>query len=120
MIRYIDEALKLWADELHGPEPGDGGSGGGNIIAILMETKGTLIRGTRGSRVLLDQAADIELIVNKCLPFEEMQVVYEHYCNRDSLQAQKWSACGCGRTVFYDRLHRAHESIEAQLLRRAA
>ncbi|MCG6541734.1 hypothetical protein MCB86_16800 [Pseudomonas sp. KSR10] len=120
MIKYIDEALQLWADELHGPEPIGHAGGGGNIIATLIDTKGTLIRSTRGSRVLIDQAAEIELIVNKYLPFEEHQVVVEHYCNRDSLQAQKWSACGCGRTVFYERLHRAHEMILNQLMKRAA
>eukprot|EP01132_Coremiostelium_polycephalum_P014419 gene14419-17515_t len=38
------------------------------MIAMLMECKGELIRGTRGSRVLLDESADIELIVRKHLP----------------------------------------------------
>ncbi|WP_330114906.1 hypothetical protein SA496_01165 [Pseudomonas sp. JS3066] len=120
MIDYIDEALKLWAAELHGPEPVIWGSGGGNVIATLMATKGELIRSTRGSRVLLDEAAEIELIVNKHLPFKEKQVVVEHYTNYDSREAQKWEACGCGRTRYYERLHQAHESIEAQLMKRRA
>lgn len=122
MIRYIDEALQLWAAELHPPDPAEGviAGGGGNIIATLMATKGELSRSTRGSRVLLDRAAEIELIVNKHLPLKEHQVVIEHYTNYDSLDSQKWSACGCGRTQFYERLHSAHELIEAQLMRRAA
>lgn len=122
MIDYMDEALRLWAAELHPPDPGGAvqAGGGGNIIATLMATKGELSRSTRGARVLLDRAAEIELIVNKYLPLKERQVVIEHYTNYDSLDAQKWSACGCGRTQFYERLHRAHELIIDQLIRRAA
>lgn len=122
MIRYIDEALRLWAAELHPPVPADTGfgGGGGNIIATLMATQGTLIRSTRGSRVLLDRAAEIELIVNKYLPFKEHQVVIEHYTNYDSLEGQKWSTCGCSRPQFYRRLHDAHVSIESQLMKRRA
>ena len=68
MIKRIDEMLKLWAQDLHSPVTTTyGGSTGGNMIAMLMECKGELIRGTRGSRVLLDESADIELIVNKHL-----------------------------------------------------
>jgi hypothetical protein len=122
MIRYIDEALQLWAAELHPPDPScvEVGGGGGNIIATLMATKGELTRSTRGPRVLLDRAAEVELIVNNCLPLKEHQVVIEHYTNYDSLDAQKWAACGCSRPQFYRRLHSAHELIESQLVRRAA
>lgn len=122
MIRYIDEALQLWAAELHPPDPGEGviAGGGGNIIATLMATKGELSRCTRGSRVLLDRAAEIELIVNKHLPLKEHQVVIEHYTNYDSLDSQKWSACGCSRAQFYRRLGEAHASIESQLIKRRA
>lgn len=122
MIDYIDEALQLWAAELHGPEKVVLGGGGGNIIATLMATRGELSRSTRGSRVLLDRAAEIEVIVQKHLPFKEKQAVIEHYTNADALDSQKWSACGCGRTQFYERLHRAHVQIELQLIsrRRAA
>ena len=56
MIKRIDEMLKLWAQDLHSPsELSCGVSSGGNMIAMLMECKGELIRGTRGSRVLLDE-----------------------------------------------------------------
>lgn len=122
MIRYIDEALQLWAAELHPPDSDcvAMGGGGGNIIATLMATKGELTRSTRGPRVLLDRAAEVELIVNNCLPLKEHQVVIEHYTNYDSLDAQKWAACGCSRATFYERLHRAHGLIESQLVRRAA
>lgn len=122
MIGYIDEALQLWAAELHAPDRDcvAMGGGGGNIIATLMATRGDLTRSTRGPRVLLDRAAEIELIVNKYLPFKEHQVVIEHYTNYDSLDAQKWAACGCSRPQFYRRLHTAHELIESQLVRRAA
>ena len=48
MIKRIDEMLKLWAQDLHSPmNPDFVGSGGGNMIAMLMECKGELIRGTR-------------------------------------------------------------------------
>ncbi|GJN49456.1 PA0613 family protein [Pseudomonas tohonis] len=120
MIRYIDEALKLWAAELHPPggcEALSAGSGG-SVLATLMQSKGVLIRSTRGSRVLLDEAAEIELIVNGALPDEERMVVFEHYTNYTSLDSQRFEACGCSRAQFYRRLHRAHESIEAQLIRR--
>ncbi|WP_236247405.1 hypothetical protein ABS648_03345 [Pseudomonas solani] len=120
MIRYIDEALKLWAAELHPPggcEALSAGSGG-SVLATLMQSKGVLIRSTRGSRVLLDEAAEIELLVNKHLPDKERQVVIEHYTNYDSTDRQRWAACGCGRTQFYERLHRAHEALEQQLINR--
>lgn len=119
MIGYIDEALRLWAAELHAP---DGvpicGGGGGSSLATLIACKGELIRSTAGSRVLLRESAEIELIVNKLLPFKERQVVIEHYTNYDSLEHQRYEACGCGRTQFYARLHKAHESIRDNLIQR--
>ena len=114
MIKRIDTLLKLWAEDLHS-DAGIDGSGGGNMIAMLMETKGELIRGTRGSRVLLDESADIELIVNKHLPPQLSVLVHEHYCNHDSFLSQKITHCGCCRKTYYERLHQAHECI-AQLL----
>ncbi|MCY1398868.1 hypothetical protein D9M71_139110 [compost metagenome] len=119
MIKAIDEMLKLWAEELHAPGVAGGGYGGGNLIAMLMATKGELIRGTRGSRILLDQAAEIELIVNQ-LPEVQKQVVIEHYLNRDSLLEQKYRHCRCTRNTFYLRLHVAHQTIQSRLMRRAA
>ncbi|WP_024694715.1 hypothetical protein [Pseudomonas syringae] len=119
MIRRIDEMLKLWAEDLHSPDMCDG-AGSGNMIAMLMECKGELIRGTRGSRVLLDESADIELIVNKHLAPELALVVREHYCNRESFLSQKYRHCGCSRETYYQRLHRAHECIGGFLLGKAA
>ncbi|MBX8475390.1 hypothetical protein K5D38_11410 [Pseudomonas cichorii] len=119
MIKRIDEMLKLWAEDLHSPLSCEAGSGG-NMIAMLMECKGELIRGTRGSRVLLDESADIELIVNKHLAPELALVVREHYCNRESLLSQKYTHCGCGRDTYYQRLHLAHEHIAGLLVGKAA
>lgn len=115
MIRRIDTLLKLWAEDLHS-SVGAQGTTSANMIAMLMATKGELIRGTRGSRVLLDESADIELIVNKHLPAQLSQVVREHYCNHDSLLSQKITHCGCCRKTYYERLHEAHEYL-AHLLR---
>lgn len=118
MIKRIDTLLKLWADDLHSDAPE--GSGSGNMIAMLMETKGELIRGTRGSRVLLDDSADIELIVNKHLSPELSVVVREHYCNHDSFLSQKMLFCGCSAPTYYRRLHEAHQYIDGLLMGRAA
>lgn len=118
MIKHIDAMLKLWAEDLHSTAPV--GTGSGNMIAMLMETKGELIRGTRGSRVLLDESADIELIVNKHLPPQLSVVVREHYCNHDSFLSQKITHCGCCRKTYYERLHEAHECIAELLLGKKA
>lgn len=121
MIKRIDEMLKLWAQDLHSPiNPDRVGSGGGNMIAMLMECKGELIRGTRGSRVLLDESVDIELIVNKHLPAQLSVVVWEHYCNHDSFLSQKYTHCGCSRDTYYQRLHEAHLHIAGMLMGKAA
>lgn len=119
MIKRIDEMLKLWAEDLHS-ERAATEFGGGNMIAMLMACKGELIRGTRGSRVLLDESADIELIVNKHLPAQLTVVVREHYCNHDSLLSQKITYCGCSRKAYYERLHEAHECIASLLMAKAA
>ena len=118
MIKRIDTLLKLWAEDLHSEAPE--GFGSGNMIAMLMETKGELIRGTRGSRVLLDDSADIELIVNKHLPPQLSVVVREHYCNYDSFLSQKMLYCGCSAPTYYRRLHEAHQHIEGLLMGKAA
>ena len=121
MIRRIDEMLKLWAQDLHTPMTDTyGGSSGGNMIAMLMECKGELIRGTRGSRVLLDESADIQLIVSKHLPPRLALVVMEHYCNQDSFLAQKLVYCACSSRTYYLRLHEAHEFIQGMLMGKAA
>lgn len=121
MIKRIDEMLKLWAQDLHSPMTTSyGGSTGGNMIAMLMECKGELIRGTRGSRVLLDESADIELIVHKHLPPRLTLVVLEHYCNQESFLSQKLLHCACSSRTYYMRLHEAHEFIQGMLMGKAA
>lgn len=119
MIKHIDEMLKLWAQELHTPDFCSG-SGGGSMLALLIECQGELIRGTRGSRVLLDESADIELIVNKHLAPELYVIVREHYCNQESLLSQKITFCRCSRKTYYDRLHQAHQAIESMLMGKKA
>ncbi|HCA25243.1 MAG TPA: hypothetical protein DEP32_13845 [Pseudomonas sp.] len=120
MIRAIDEMLRLWAAELHPP----GGTwrcesgGGGSPLAALIDSKGVMIRSTRGARVLLDESAEIELIVRKHLPFRESQVIWEHYTNYDSFEYQRLEACGCSRAQFYRRLHMAHCLIQQGLMNR--
>jgi hypothetical protein len=121
VIKRIDEMLKLWAEDLHSPMTTSfGGASGGNMIAMLMECKGELIRGTRGSRVLLDESVDIELIVNKHLPPQLSVVVWEHYCNHESFLSQKITHCGCCRKTYYERLHEAHVYIAGMLMGKAA
>lgn len=121
MIKRIDEMLKLWAQDLHESTTiNRGGSTGGNMIAMLMECKGELIRGTRGSRVLLDESADIQLIVYKHLPPRLSLVVLEHYCNHDSFLSQKMVHCACSSRTYYMRLHEAHEFIQGMLMGKAA
>lgn len=122
MIPEMDEMLKLWARDMHGG-PGAGGSSGGSVLAQLMDCKGDLVRGSRGgSRMLLPWSADIEIIVNKHLDAQLALVVMEHYLCRDPdrLDSQKYRACGCGRSQFYERLHSAHVAIAGMLLARAA
>ncbi|SDJ60690.1 hypothetical protein [Pseudomonas indica] len=120
MIRAMDELLQRWADELHSggtvPLPG----GGGNIIALLIATRGELVRGGGGPRDPWDRTADVELIYNKHLPDALRVVVHEHYLNRDSLDSQKLAYCGLSRAAYYRRLHEAHEFIQSMLLERAA
>ncbi|MFJ3259670.1 hypothetical protein ACIPK7_05405 [Pseudomonas sp. NPDC086581] len=119
----MDELLEVWAYEFHGPGlRNPQGAGFGNVIALLMDTGGELIRSTnRGSSVLIGQAAEVEMLMNRHrLPEELEQVVWEHYVNTDSLESQKHAHCGCSQRTFYRRLHEAHVAIQGSLLRRAA
>ena len=50
MIKAIDEMLKLWAEEMHAPGSNGGGYAGGNLIAMLIASKGEVVRGHRGLR----------------------------------------------------------------------
>ena len=119
MIPEMDEMLKLWALDMHGGVGPDGSAS--SMLGQLIDCRGELIRGTRGgSKMLLPWSADIEVIVNKRLPWHLAQVVQEHYLNRESVERQKWAHCGCGRTQFYARLHSAHLEIAGMLLERVA
>ncbi len=111
MIKAIDEMLKLWAEEMHAPGSNGGGYAGGNLIAMLIASKGEVVRGHRGSRVILDRVAEVDRLVNR-LPEELKNVVVEHYLNRDSFPEQKYRHCGCSRNTFYLRLHVAHQGIQ--------
>ncbi|MDU4251966.1 hypothetical protein [Pseudomonas sp.] len=119
MIKPIDEMLKLWAEEMHNPGSAGDGYAGGNLLAMMMANKGEMIRGTRGSKVILDRVAELDLIINH-LPDEQKDVVTEHYLNRDSEASQKYRHCRCSRNTFYLRLHVAHQSIQSRLMRRVA
>ncbi|MGY4493829.1 hypothetical protein ACVW0A_004085 [Pseudomonas sp. TE3610] len=90
------------------------------MIAMLIACKGELIRGTRGNRVLLDESADIELIVNKHMPPRLALAVNEHNCNHESFLMQKLVHCACSAKTYYLRLHEAHDFIEGMLMGKAA
>ena len=119
MIKEIDSLLRLWAQELHS-EHSKGGLAGGNMVAMMMESNGQLIRGRRAFRAPLESSLDIELIVNKHLAPELYVIVREHYCNQDSLLSQKITHCQCSRKTYYDRLHQAHQAIESMLMGKKA
>lgn len=119
MIAEMDEMLKLWARDMHGPDGVTAGSG--SVLGRLMDCQGEMIRGSGSrSRMLLPWSADIELIVNKHLDFPLRQVVHEHYVARRKHEFEKWEACRCSRAQFYRRLDDAHASIAGMLLERVA
>ena len=70
MIKEIDSLLRLWGQELHS-DLSKGGLAGGNMVAMMMDTNGQLIRGRRAFRAPLESSLDIELIVNKHLRAEQ-------------------------------------------------
>lgn len=119
MIKEIDALLRLWAHELHS-ELSKGGLAGGNMVAMMMESNGQLIRGRRASRAPLESSLDVELIVNKHLDAELAKVVREHYCNHDTNMPLRYAHCGCGRDTYYQRLHDAHLCIAGLLMGKAA
>ncbi|WP_400636992.1 hypothetical protein [Pseudomonas aeruginosa] len=121
MIPAIDEMLKEWADSLHGGAFDSGsGAAGANVIARLIDTRGSLIRSTNRGYCPWDRTADIELIVNKRLPDDLAHVVRLHYLDRDMCDSLRWEAAGCGQRQFYRRLDLAHAAIAEILMRRAA
>lgn len=119
MIKEIDSLLRLWAQELHS-DLSKGGLAGGNMVAMMMESNGQLIRGRRASRAPLESSLDIELIVNKHLQPDLASVVWEHYCNLDQSMSLRYAHCGCGRDTYYQRLHDAHLRIFGMLVGKAA
>jgi len=119
MIKTIDMALKQWAQELHSDEVAAGYSGG-NMVAMMMESGGQLVRGRRGSRVPLEASLDIERIVKKRLDPELMTVVQVHYFQPDAPLTARLAESGCTRNLYYQRLHDAHIVVEHFLLGEAA
>ena len=119
MIREIDMRLRTWAEELHSDFT-KGGLAGGNMVAMMMENNGQLIRGTRAFRAPLEGSLDIELIVTKHLEPLHEQIVREHYCNLDADMRLRYVEGGCGRDTYYLRLHDAHLCIYELLMKRAA
>ncbi|MBV6287478.1 hypothetical protein [Pseudomonas aegrilactucae] len=107
MIKAIDSLLQVWAQELHS-DLSSGGMAGGNMVAMMMESNGQLIRGRRASKAPLESSLDIELIVTKHLDSHLATVVREHYCSFDSNMMLRYAHCGCGRDTYYQRLHEAH------------
>ncbi|WP_460063604.1 PA0613 family protein [Pseudomonas sp. S2_H08] len=119
MIKEIDSLLRLWAQELHS-EHSKGGLAGGNMVAMMMESNGQLIRGRRAFRAPLESSLDIELIVTKHLAPELVKVVREHYCTLDVDMRLRYAHCGCGRDTYYQRLHDAHLHIFGVMMGLAA
>uniref|UniRef100_UPI00389AD8CA PA0613 family protein n=1 Tax=Pseudomonas neuropathica TaxID=2730425 RepID=UPI00389AD8CA len=96
------------------------GYSGGNMVAMMMESGGQLVRGRRGSRVPLEASLDIERIVKKRLDPELMTVVKVHYFQPDAPLAARLARSGCTRNLYYQRLHDAHIVVEHFLLGEAA
>ncbi|AZC37092.1 hypothetical protein [Pseudomonas chlororaphis] len=119
MIKEIDALLRVWALELHS-DLSSGGLAGGNMVAMMMESDGQLIRGKRGSKAPLESSLDMELIVTKHLDEQLATVVHEHYCSHDSNMRLRYAHCGCGRDTYYQRLHDAHLCIWGMLMGKAA
>ena len=119
MIKEIDSLLRLWAQELHS-EHSKGGLAGGNMVAMMMESHGQLIRGRRAFRAPLESSLDIVLIVTKHLAPELVTVVREHYCTLDVDMRLRYAHCGCGRDTYYQRLHDAHLQIFGVMMGMAA
>jgi hypothetical protein len=119
LIKEIDSLLRLWAQELHS-EHAKGGLAGGNMVAMMMESNGQLIRGRRAFRAPLESSLDIELIVTKHLAPELVTVVREHYCTLGADMRLRYAHCGCGRDTYYQRLHDAHLQIYWVLMGAAA
>ncbi|MDG6398693.1 hypothetical protein QCD79_01675 [Pseudomonas quasicaspiana] len=119
MIKEIDARLRTWAQELHSDFT-KGGLAGGNMVAMMMESNGQLIRGRRAFRAPLEGSLDMELIVTKHLEPLLEQVVREHYCTEAIDMRLRYAHCGCGRDTYYQRLHDAHLHIYWMLMRAAA
>lgn len=119
MIKEIDARLRMWAEELHS-NFSKGGLAGGNMVAMMMESNGQLIRGQRAFRAPLEGSLDIELIVTKHLDPLHQQIIREHYCNHDTDMRLRYACCGCGRDAYYQRLHDAHLCIYGLLMGVAA
>lgn len=112
MIKAVDERLELWASEVRTSSTG----GAMNIVAVLMENGGEIIRSTAGSVPLSILAIDTGKAVAK-LPELYSAVVFAWYIQATvhTLPAQIARKVGVSLPTLYRRLHKAHELIAAAL-----
>lgn len=110
MIPSIDNRLVRWAEYM---EHGEGGSSGGNMIAVLMECKGDLTRSTVQGGSMPDAIYDTDRIVRQLDDTQPSlaQVVREHYQNASALPEQRYIACGISESTYYRRLGQAHHAV---------
>jgi hypothetical protein len=111
MIPSIDSRLVCWAEHMDQGE--QGGSGGGNMIATLMECKGDLTRSTVPGSSMPDAIYDTDRIIRKLDDKQPKlaQVVREHYQNASALPEQRYAACECSMKTYYRRLGKAHHAV---------
>lgn len=112
MLKNIDQRLIQWADWKAGSSASCAGSGGGNIIATLMESQGELIRCTNPDiGGMPDDVYDIDQAVNQLS--ESMQAVVElHYLNFELAPYQKALQLGLSKATYYRRVWKAHHEIQ--------
>ncbi|WP_083004813.1 hypothetical protein [Halomonas sp. GT] len=119
MIKEIDELLQHWADQLKGR-----GMRQCSPLGRLAEFGGVMPSGgPKGSRDLLglgdmdDAAWEVQQAVNGLS--DELQVLaHEHYLWNGYNDA-KAARLGLAERTYYDRLHKLHIEIRAQLRNRS-
>lgn len=115
VIKVIDEMFKFWVEEMYVLGSNGGGYVGGNLIVMLIVSKGEVVCGYCGSWVIFDCVVEVDCLVN-CL-FEELKnVVVEYYFNCDSFFEQKYCYCGCSCNIFYLCLYVVYQGIQDGLL----
>ncbi len=105
MIDFIDGRLKLWAEWASRRD--DCGLGYvQSQLARLGEAAGGGKFAGLPHDVCVDDLHELQKIV-AYLPFELHQAVWQCYMTRGTAM-QHAEACGCGKTAYFNRLHRAH------------